>query len=284
MSNTQVAPATTFSFQDIAIAAFERDGLLWLEANQVCQALEYANPRTALANHVDACDVLKADVTCDVVKCDTTCEGDVQKLDTPTRARKTQTKNFVNESGLYALIFGSKKDSAKIFKRWVTSEVLPAIRKTGEYRATINAEQQRAIQEAVNARARRDGVSHQSIYHDLKTRYHIPRYSELPASAFADCLQWLGSQRQDRRIFAVRLMERGLKQYRERQDAIRTLSYRVAELGELAHILARELDHTRAALLDLERMGAIYDGLHEAQFHLGFPREILDAGRTEEWQ
>lgn len=257
---TQVAPATTFSFQDIAITAFERDGLLWLEANQVCRALEYANPRDAVARHVD--------------------EGDVVKHDTPT-ASGIQSKNFVNESGLYALIFGSKKDSAKAFKRWVTSEVLPAIRKTGEYRATINTEQQRAIQEAVNARARRDGTSHQSIYHDLKTRYHIPRYSELPATAFADCLQWLGSERQDRRIFAVRLMERGLKQYRERQDAIRTLSHRVAELGELAHILARELDHTRATLRDLERMGAIYDGLHEAQAHLGFPREILDAGR--EW-
>ena len=114
VSNTPVAPATTFSFQDIVIAAFERDGLLWLEANQVCQALEYANPRTALANHVD--------------------EGDVLKADTPT-ASGVQTKNFVNESGLYALIFGSKKDSAKIFKRWVTSEVLPAIRKTGAYQA-----------------------------------------------------------------------------------------------------------------------------------------------------
>lgn len=43
---------------------------------------------------------------------------------------------FVNESGLYSLIFGSKLDSAKQFKRWVTSEVLPAIRKTGKYVTT----------------------------------------------------------------------------------------------------------------------------------------------------
>lgn len=112
MANIQVAPATTFTFHDIIIAAFERDGLLWLEANQVCRALEYANPRDAVARHVD--------------------EGDVVKHDTPTESG-IQAKNYVNESGLYALIFGSKKDSAKTFKRWVTSEVLPQIRKTGGY-------------------------------------------------------------------------------------------------------------------------------------------------------
>ena len=109
--STKVVP-TTLNFHNIAISAFERDGLIWLEANQVCKALEYANPRSALANHVD--------------------EGDVLKQDTPTESG-VQAKNFVNESGLYALIFGSKKESAKVFKRWVTSEVLPSIRKTGSY-------------------------------------------------------------------------------------------------------------------------------------------------------
>ncbi|WP_220271623.1 BRO-N domain-containing protein [Moraxella lacunata] len=46
---------------------------------------------------------------------------------------RTQKVNFVNESGMYALIFGSTKDEAKRFKRWVTSEVLPTLRKTGSY-------------------------------------------------------------------------------------------------------------------------------------------------------
>ena len=45
---------------------------------------------------------------------------------------------FINESGLYSLIFGSKLESAKVFKRWVTSEVLPSIRKTGRYDYCIN--------------------------------------------------------------------------------------------------------------------------------------------------
>ncbi len=88
-------------------------GLYWFNANEVCGALDFANPRTAVANHVDPDDVLQQDV-----------------IDSLGR---TQQSNHVNESGLYALIFGSTKGEAKKFKRWVTSEVLPAIRKTGSY-------------------------------------------------------------------------------------------------------------------------------------------------------
>ena len=81
-------------------------------ASDVCKALGYINPRKAVADHVD--------------------EGDVTKRDTPTTSG-VQTMTFVNESGLYSLIFGSKLDSAKAFKKWVTSEVLPTIRKHGVY-------------------------------------------------------------------------------------------------------------------------------------------------------
>ena len=59
-----------------------------------------------------------------------------------------QTVNCVNESGLYALIFGSKLESAKRFKRWVTSGALPAIRKQGRYEcplATITPAQQHQL-------------------------------------------------------------------------------------------------------------------------------------------
>ena len=83
-------------------------------AKDVCDILGYANARDAVRQHTDS--------NYDVVKCDI-----IDKL-----GRK-QSMTFVNESGLYALIFGSKLESAKAFKRWVTSEVLPSIRKTGAY-------------------------------------------------------------------------------------------------------------------------------------------------------
>lgn len=85
----------------------------WFNANDVCEALQPGNARQALESHVDA--------------------DDVQKLDTIDSLGRTQRANHVNESGLYALILGSTKDAAKRFKRWVTSEVLPSIRKTGAY-------------------------------------------------------------------------------------------------------------------------------------------------------
>lgn len=98
-------------FGEIRTLADEANDPLFCAAD-VCKALGYINPRKAVADHVD--------------------EGDVTKRDTPTTSG-VQTMTFVNESGLYALIFGSKLDSAKAFKKWVTSEVLPAIRKHGVY-------------------------------------------------------------------------------------------------------------------------------------------------------
>ena len=82
----------------------------------MAEALGYSNTRDALSKHV-------ADEDKGVAKCDTL--GGKQDL------------TIINESGLYALIFGSKLETAKRFKHWVTSEVLPSIRKHGIY-ATDN--------------------------------------------------------------------------------------------------------------------------------------------------
>ena len=84
------------------------DGLPWFVGADVAIALGYINPRDALAKHVDAEDR-------GVAKCDTL--GGIQTL------------SIINESGIYSLIMSSKLPSAKRFKRWVTSEVLPALRK-----------------------------------------------------------------------------------------------------------------------------------------------------------
>lgn len=84
------------------------DGVPWFVGADVAIALGYINPRDALAKHVDAEDR-------GVAKCDTL--GGIQTL------------SIINESGTYNLIMSSKLPSAKRFKRWVTSEVLPALRK-----------------------------------------------------------------------------------------------------------------------------------------------------------
>lgn len=84
----------------------------WFVGRDVATVLGYSNPRDALSKHVDNDDK-------GVAKCDTL--GGSQDL------------TIINESGLYSLILSSKLPNAKAFKRWVTSEVLPAIRKHGLY-------------------------------------------------------------------------------------------------------------------------------------------------------
>jgi prophage antirepressor-like protein len=105
-----------FSFENHAVRVqVAEDGQSWFNANDVCAALDFSNSRQAVETHVDA--------------------DDVQKMDAIDSMGRTQRANHVNESGLYALILGSTKAEAKRFKRWVTAEVLPAIRQSGSFGA-----------------------------------------------------------------------------------------------------------------------------------------------------
>ena len=102
------------------------DGEPWFVGKDVAEALGYSNSSKAVSAHMSEEDrILK------------TIEADSQN----GNVVKTQTA-FINESGLYSLIFSSKLDSAKKFKRWVTSEVLPTIRKTGSYNKPMTEAEQ----------------------------------------------------------------------------------------------------------------------------------------------
>ncbi|HDJ1325005.1 TPA: phage antirepressor, partial [Staphylococcus aureus] len=114
----------TFNFEELPVRTLEVDGEPYFIGKDVADILGYANGRDALSKHVD--------------------EDDKKVL----TSRNTTLENLpnrgltaVNESGLYSLIFSSKLESAKRFKRWVTSDVLPAIRKYGIY-ATDNVIEQ----------------------------------------------------------------------------------------------------------------------------------------------
>lgn len=112
---------TNPQFGEIRTLADENNEPLFCAAD-VCKALGYSNSRKAVNDHVEDPDVTKRDIG---VQTGIKADG--------KPAMQTVSTTFVNESGLYSLIFGSKLDSAKAFKRWVTSEVLPAIRRHGVY-------------------------------------------------------------------------------------------------------------------------------------------------------
>ena len=94
------------------IRTVEINGEPWFVAKDITQSLGFGNPRQAISSHVDDDD-----------------KG-VSIMDT---LGGRQEMTIINESGLYSLILGSRLDSAKKFKRWITSEVIPSIRKTGSY-------------------------------------------------------------------------------------------------------------------------------------------------------
>ncbi|MCQ9120931.1 hypothetical protein BKG95_02230 [Rodentibacter pneumotropicus] len=104
---------TIFNFENTPIQTIVENNEIFFRASQLAELLEYKNPHDALRKHVDPDDLAKREIVNIVNK----------------RAQVL----FVNESGMYSLILGSKLESAKRVKRWVTSEVLPQIRKTGKY-------------------------------------------------------------------------------------------------------------------------------------------------------
>jgi len=112
---------TVFQNQEFGrLRTTEIEGEVWFVGKDVARALGYGNPRDALSRHVDAED-----------------KG-VVKHDTPGG---NQQITIINESGLYSLVLSSKLPAARKFKHWVTSEVLPSIRKRGGYGNGVSTEQ-----------------------------------------------------------------------------------------------------------------------------------------------
>ena len=117
MANQSIATSVaSFSFENFTVRAINRDGEIWFVAADVCAVLDIKNTSDALKN-LDDDECLTLDI------------GEGQKIG----RGGAQKFNIINESGLYALILRSRKPEAKRFRKWVTSEVLPAIRKNGAY-------------------------------------------------------------------------------------------------------------------------------------------------------
>lgn len=133
----------TFANEEFgAVRSLMIEDMPWFVGYDVAKALGYVKPRNAISVHVDDEDKNTALI-----------QGAIQgAIQGGTQGNPNMT--IINESGLYSLILSSKLPAAKRFKRWVTSEVLPAIRRTGGYgtAATQAAEPETAAAEALPAR------------------------------------------------------------------------------------------------------------------------------------
>ena len=118
----------------------------WFVGNDIATALGYSNPQKAIRDHVDEEDRTKGmgernvhPSQDDSISGEDRTKGMEERNVTPSikdSLGREQYPVYINESGVYALVFGSKLPTARAFKRWVTHEVLPAIRKTGSYHAS----------------------------------------------------------------------------------------------------------------------------------------------------
>jgi anti-repressor protein len=131
-----------FNFENHEVRSLLVDDEPWFVGKDVAEILSYSNTRKALTDHVD----------------------DEDKMDGVTirdSIGRNQKPVLINESGLYSLVLSSKLPSAKKFKRWVTSEVLPALRKTGQYQVKELSGQElmaKALIEAQSVLAAKDKV------------------------------------------------------------------------------------------------------------------------------
>ncbi len=134
----------------------------WFVAGDVCESLGLSNP-TVSVNRLDEDERSKFNLG---------RQGEV---------------NMVNEYGLYNLILGSRKDEAKRFKRWITHEVVPAIRKTGSYN-TIPKERSEFKEQELKARMLNARVRESNQYLKIAAQIDIPEYRYILQAKSAEAL------------------------------------------------------------------------------------------------
>ncbi|UIJ36878.1 Bro-N domain-containing protein [Desulfobaculum bizertense] len=154
----QASETLPFDFHGNAVRVVLHGGIPWFIAKDVCRILEIENSRDAVSRLDD---------------------DEKDGVNLPDAIGRIQTMTCISESGLYLLIFSSRKPRAKRFRRWVTSEVLPSIREIGEYRLKKSKEEVprrfRSIRPSVRAQLLNNAVQAVKLngadYKDIKTMF-----------------------------------------------------------------------------------------------------------------
>lgn len=180
-----------FNFENHEVRSLLLNNEPWFVGKDVAEALGYSKARNAIATHIDSEDKKDAPIQGTL--------GGVQEM------------TVINESGLYSLVLSSKLPSAKKFKRWVTSEVLPALRKTGQYQVKDLSGSElmaRALIEAQNVLAAKDKVIEEMkpkvVFADAVATSH----TSILVGELAKILKQNGIEMGQKRLFAW-LREKG---------------------------------------------------------------------------
>ena len=171
--------ANSFSFGNHQITVINDADTLWFVAAEIVKAINLSNPSVSLKSLRPA-----------------------ERKKIILQGRET---NIISESGMYTLVLRSqdalKEGTAAFrFRVWVTDEVLPAIRKTGQYQCPVapkltaqylTVPHQYAIQSAVAKRVHKDDVSYQTVYQALKARFQVPKYTYILDKDFEAAVEFI---------------------------------------------------------------------------------------------
>lgn len=181
-----------FNFENHEVRSLLLNNEPWFVGKDVAEILSYSNTRKALTDHVDTEDKMDGVTIRDSIG-------------------RNQKPVLINESGLYSLVLSSKLPSAKKFKRWVTSEVLPALRKTGQYQVKELSGSElmaKALIEAQNVLAAKDKQIEQMkpkvVFADAVATSH----TSILVGELAKILKQNGIEMGQKRLFAW-LREKG---------------------------------------------------------------------------
>lgn len=184
-----------FKFKTTEVRTIEENDLIWFVASDVAKALCYR----------------------DAEKMSRILDDDEKATHIVGTIRGDQVMTTINESGLYHALLKSRKPEAKPFRKWVTAEVLPSIRKQGRYDAkpalpsTLTPAQQRHIQRLVANLAKLPGNSFQQVYRSIKDRFNVGSYKDVPADSYPALCKYLGGQPKNDPLAAFQLEQAPLE-------------------------------------------------------------------------
>jgi len=206
-----------FNYHEKQVRTILKDGEPWFAASDVCDVLEISNTSDAVSR----------------------LDEDEKGIDSTDTLGGRQHLIIVNEAGLYSLILGSKKPEAKPFKRWITHEVIPSIRKTGNYSTSPKLTVDQALEIAAIIRTTdrsrlpiiKDIFSYAGINIEVPApnsiNFHIQSYFEntclhgtvRAADVYRDYVNWCGREGHipvSHTLFGHRMSACGIGKYRTR--------------------------------------------------------------------
>ena len=168
-TNTAVVPAQ-FTFNENTIRAINKDDEIWFVASDVSTVLEYRDAFNMIRN----------------------LDDDEKGTHNVSTLGGEQEVTVISESGLYHAVLKSRKQVAVEFRKWVTKEVLPSIRRTGSYSATISKAQQGEIATRISEKFP-DGRKRPYAWSRFNNHFRIASYKDLPASRFDEACEYIAT-------------------------------------------------------------------------------------------